>query len=287
VSKPVVFNDGDLEVLLYTHQYRVLQTPHLVSLCDRGNRALRRRLRLLYDHRYLDRIAPVSFNDPIAYSLGNRGADKVAGHLGIHRGNVDWVAKNRRLRRGFIDHTLFVSEFASWIIGTSRNDGLCVLTPAEITTDKSLRVRANTAFHGNWYQLSNTPDWIFSIGLEESDPSGKFYYVEVDRGTMPVSTSMLNRSSIEKKMAVYLASIRNGYHKDAFGQNNARVVWIIDTSYSGSKRLESLLETNRQLTGGRGSRVFLFALRKLLTNSPDIRGVRLINGRGEEVSLLG
>ena len=87
-------------------------------------------------------------------------------------------------------------------------------------------------------------------------------------------------------MSVYLAAIRNGYHKDAFGQHNARVFWLVDTRYSGAKRLESLLEMNRQLTRERGSRTFLFALREPLMNSPDIRSAPVINGKGERVSLI-
>ena len=87
-------------------------------------------------------------------------------------------------------------------------------------------------------------------------------------------------------MSVYLAAIRNGYHKDAFDQHNARVFWLVDSRYSGLKRLESLLEMNRQLTGGRGSRAFLFALREPLMKSPDIRIAPVINGKGESVSLI-
>ncbi|MCH8124303.1 MAG: hypothetical protein IH853_14430 [Bacteroidetes bacterium] len=87
-------------------------------------------------------------------------------------------------------------------------------------------------------------------------------------------------------MCVYLASIRNGYHKNAFGQKNARVFWLVDSRYSGEKRLESLLEMNRHLTGGRGSRAFLFALREPLMNAPDIRNAPVINGKGESVSLI-
>ncbi len=45
-------------------------------------------------------------------------------------------------------------------------------------------------------------------------------------------------------------------------------------------------EMNRQLTGGRGSRAFLFALREPLMNSPDIRNAPVINGKGESVSLI-
>ena len=146
---------------------------------------------------------------------------------------------------------------------------------------------ATTPFRGAWYTLKIYPDWIFSVtGLGSIERPDKFYYLECDRSTMPVSASSLKRSSIEKKMSVYLASIRNGYHRDAFGQNNARVLWLIDSRYSGKKRLESFLEMNRQLTGGRGSRAFLFALRAPLMNAPDIRSAPVINGKGERVSLI-
>ena len=101
-----------------------------------------------------------------------------------------------------------------------------------------------------------------------------------------LAPTTLKRSSIEKKMSVYLASIRNGYHKDAFGQTNARVFWLVDSRYSGLKRLESLLEMNRHLIGGRGSRAFLFALREPLMKSPNARNAPVINGKGEQISLI-
>ncbi len=146
---------------------------------------------------------------------------------------------------------------------------------------------ATTPFRGSWYNLRVIPDWIFSItGPDSIESPDKFYYLECDRSTMPVSATSLKRSSIEKKMSVYLAAIRNGYHRDAFGQHNARVFWLVDSRYSGEKRLESLLEMNRHLTGGRGSRAFLFALRDPLMNFADIRNAPVINGKGESVSLI-
>ena len=287
-SSSIVFGNSDLEVLQHIDEYRLLQTQHIVSLCDRGRKALRRRLRLLYDHKYLDRISPSSFNDSIIYALGDRGAEELSKSLNKSSKRIDWPAKNRSLGRGFIDHALFISDFASWLTEKCRHHGkLPLLTQRDITGTASARVRANTPFAGKWYQLSNIPDWMFSIGNNATDQQSKFYYVEADRGTMPVSSSTLKRSSIEKKMAIYLSSIRNGYHKNTFGHDNARVLWVVDTRYSGQKRLENLIEMNRRLTGGKGSRAFLFALRTPLVSSPAIDEAPIINGRGEHTSLIG
>ena len=287
-TRPVIFNNRDLEILGHVHRFRLLQTPHIVALSGRGKKAIQRRLRLLFQYRYLDRIAPNSFNDSIIHALGNRGADEISKHYGIRPKRVDWHAKNRSLQRGYIEHTLMIGEIMSWITEQCRlHSSLRVLTQMETGNNSDTSVMATTPFHGSWYNLRIVPDWIFSLSGEDSiERPDKFYYLECDRSTMPVSATTLKRSSIEKKMSVYLASIRNGYHKDAFGQQNARVFWLVDSRYSGLKRLESLLEMNRQLTGGRGSRAFLFALRAPLMNSPDIRTAPIINGKGERVSLI-
>ncbi len=287
-TRPVIFNNRDLEILRHVHRFRLLQTPHVVSLCGRGEKAIQRRLRLLYQHRYLDRIPPNSFNDSIIHALGNRGADEISKHYGVRPKRVDWHAKNRSLQRGYIEHTLMIGETMSWITEQCRlYSSLGVLTPMETGNNSDTGVMATSPFRGSWYNLRVIPDWIFSItGTDAIERPDKFYYLECDRSTMPVSATSLKRSSIEKKMSVYLAAIRNGYHKDAFGQHNARVFWLVDSRYSGRKRLESLLEMNRHLTGGRGSCAFLFALREPLMNSPDIRSAPVINGKGERVSLI-
>ena len=287
-TRPVSFNEQDLEILRHVHRFRLLKTPHIVSLSGRGEKAIQRRLRLLYQHKYLDRIRPESFNDSIIHALGNRGADEISKHFKIRRERVDWQAKNRSLHRGYIDHTLMIGETMSWFTEQCRNESdLQVITQKNPSNSTELAVMATTPFRGAWYNLKIYPDWIFSVtGPDSIARPDKFYYLECDRSTMPVSTTTLKRSSIEKKMSVYLASIRNGYHRDAFGHNNARVLWLIDSRYSGEKRLESLLEMNRQLTGGRGSRAFLFALRGPLMKSQDIRNAPVINGRGEHVSLI-
>ena len=286
-TRPVSFNEQDLEILRHVHRFRLLKTPHIVSLSGRGEKAIQRRLRLLYQHKYLDRIRPESFNDSIIHALGNRGADEISKHFKIRRERVDWQAKNRSLQRGYIDHTLMIGETMSWITELCRNESdLRVITQKNPSDRTDLFVMATTPFRGAWYNLKIFPDWTFSVtGPGSIERPDKFYYLECDRSTMPVATH-LKRSSIEKKMSVYLASIRNGYHRDTFDQNNARVLWLIDSRYSGEKRLESLLEMNRQLTGGRGSRAFLFALREPLMKSPNARNAPVINGKGEQVSLI-
>ena len=163
-TRPVNFNERDLDILRHVHRFRLLQTPHIVALSGRGEKAIQRRLRLLYQHRYLDRIRSQSFNDPIIHALGNRGADEISRHYGIRRERVDWHAKNRSIQRGYIDHTLMIGETMSWIAKQCRlHSDLRVCTPTEIGTSSESSVMATTPFRGSWYNLRVIPDWIFSI----------------------------------------------------------------------------------------------------------------------------
>lgn len=76
----------------------------------RTKRAIQWRLQALYHHGYVQRLK-LSNNDPIVYSLGNRGADELTLHYGIDRQQVDWTSKNREVGERYLEHGLMVSRF--------------------------------------------------------------------------------------------------------------------------------------------------------------------------------
>jgi len=55
-AKAIKLTERDQQVLLALHRYRFLTTDHLQSLTGTKSRwAMNARLRLLYDHKYIDR----------------------------------------------------------------------------------------------------------------------------------------------------------------------------------------------------------------------------------------
>lgn len=78
------------------------------------------------------------------------------------------------------------------------------------------------------------------------------YFVEADRGTMPVQRDGLARSSIQRKLLAYEATWMQQLHQSRFGWNRFRVLTIT----SSVERLRHIREACRQLQGGGG--LFLF-----------------------------
>ncbi len=78
--------------------------------------------------------------------------------------------------------------------------------------------------------------------------------IEADCGTEPVDTSDYTRSSITKKLALYLAVEAHGRYRTHFGFPNFYVPFITTTA----ARLASMMTTLDRLTAGRGSKIFLF-----------------------------
>jgi len=133
--------------------------------------------------------------------------------------------------------------------------------------------------------------------LDRERPTKVFFFLEADRGTMPVSTIRIDKPSIVKKLLVYYEANRRlkgldtpSVFEKAFGIRAIRTLFVIAPDASrgthGGERLKSCLKAGRDITAeGRGSRVFLFADQGLLS-AEDPLTAPLVTGRGEETFLL-
>jgi hypothetical protein len=75
-----------------------------------ARRVILHRLMVLYHNGYIQRIK-LSDNEPIAYALGNKGADVLTLYQGIDRQKIDWTSKNREAGEFYVRHGLMVSCF--------------------------------------------------------------------------------------------------------------------------------------------------------------------------------
>jgi hypothetical protein len=55
-------------------------------------------------------VLPGTGRSPAVYALNSRGADAVAAHLGVDRGEVDWTPKHNRATAFFMEHTLAIAR---------------------------------------------------------------------------------------------------------------------------------------------------------------------------------
>jgi len=125
----------DLDILVAVYRFRFL-TRQLVEWAffsredgdfDRRSSLAARRLQVLYEAGYVQRLVmpvlPGTGRSPAVYALSSRGADAVAAHLGVDRGEVDWTPKHNRATAFFMEHTLAIARLGAALTAALRGTG--------------------------------------------------------------------------------------------------------------------------------------------------------------------
>src|SRR4051812_33486567 len=299
----------DEEVLLAVARHRITRSKHITALIramhpETSEQQLLRRLEGLYHIRYLSR-PPAQLeayragagSKPIAYMLGNRGADLLARKYGWRRAAVDWTAKARTATRGEIEHAIEITDFMVALdIACRRRGTFAVMYFEEILRELAPQAtrEAPRPYHwpvsASWQGSSQTlyviPDRVFGIrDLNHSgDRAVKFFAYERDRGTMPVVRSNLAQSSILRKLIGYGATHRGGLHTAMYGLSNFRVL----TETVGPKRVENMITESyqRHLARTYPPGLFLFADRRTLFAAHDFLDYGWQDGEGKRHRLM-
>lgn len=294
-TKNVQITSKDLYIVEKVFRHRLLTSRQIAVLAGGSSQNLLRRLALLYHRGFLDRpLAQLDYyrrggSHPIVYALGYQGADLLQSKLGIPRREIDWTAKNRSVKRVFLQHTLAVSDVLVKMETACRDAGLHFIgrqeVLAELTDDSmsfgKLGWSVSVPSEGSQVQVGVIPDSLFGIRSKD-DAEVVYFFLEVDRGTMPVIRKNLRQTSLYRKLLAYYETWRQGLHTSLFGLRRLRVLVVAN----GEVRLRHIVETTRLLRNGRGSRVFLFADRWGVESHTDILRVSLVNGCDEAVTTL-
>lgn len=292
---PMVLTPRDFEILRAVHRHRLLRSTHLVALTGGSRQATLRRLQLLFHHGYLDR-PPMQLDwyargsEPLVYALGNRGAELLEAEGVARPRGIRWEAKKRNVSRVFLHHTLAVAEvLVAFEIACRGREGVRFIPPEEILagapeTTRRLRLpfrwQVEIRPGGRPYRLGVEPDRVFGL-RSEGEPEGRnlvFFFLEADRGTMPVTRKGLGQTSFLRKLLCYQETWRQGLHRKHLGIPNFRVLTVT----TNRKRVEHLVEACRSLSGG--SRLFLFTDGAQLGRR-SILAQGWVNGLGEVLRL--
>jgi hypothetical protein len=285
----------DLEILRAVHRHRLLRSKHLLVLMGGSPQAILRRLQLLYHHGYLDR-PPMQLDwyargsEPLVYALENRGAEVLETEGELRRGGVRWDTKNRNLSRIFLHHTLMVAEImVAFEVACRNREGVRFIPPKEILArlpEVTLHLRlpfrwqVEVRHGGKLYRLGVEPDRVFGLEFAGAPENRRraYFFLEADRGTMPVVRKGLGQTSFLRKLLAYQETWRQGLHREYLGIPNFRVLGVT----ASPERVENLVEACRALSGG--SRIFLFTDRESLGRG-SILAHEWVNGGGESVRL--
>ncbi len=230
-------------------------------------------------------------SEPLVYALGNRGAELLETEGVVRRGGVRWDTKNRNVSRVFLHHTLAVAEvMVAFEAACRRREGVRFIPPEEVLAGappETRRLRLPFRWQvevrqgGKPYRLGVEPDRVFGLQFEGTLETRRhaYFFLEADRGTMPVVRKSLGQTSFLRKLLAYQETWRQGLHKTHLGIPNFRVLTVT----TSRERVEHLEEACQSLVGG-GSRLFLFADRERLTRE-NVLSHQWLNGHYELVRL--
>jgi DNA-binding Lrp family transcriptional regulator len=228
-----------------------------------------RRLKLLYHHGYLERPrAQLEYYEcggtrPMVYGLSSKGGELLERELGITASGNE---NDDGIGRMFLEHAILVSDVMVSIELACRKSGDVRLLYEDQLALQSKRNqfqwRVKVRDHG--VTLGVVPDRVFA--LEYADHAGEvqrvYFFLEADRGTMPVVRSGLTQTSFYRKLIAYEATWTQKIHQRHLGIHRFRVLAVT----TNAMRVKSLLDACSRLKRGHG--LFLFADRTVLEKDP-------------------
>jgi len=277
--------ERDCIIIRWVHRHRFLRSSSIIALVKTNSQPILRRLQLLYHHGFLERPrCQLDYyyrggSRQIVYGLGDKGA-AVLRQAGVPVSQVRWGEKNRAVGRVQLEHWLMVSEVMVAIEVACRSNGNQIVTSEQfIVSGKRPRFRWNVTLTGGT-KLGIAPDRVFALDYadEDGESNRAFFFLEADRGTMPVTRRNLSQTSFLRKLIAYEATWSQGIHRSRFGFNRFRVLTVTQSA----ERLKSLINACSRLERGHG--LFLFADRTILEK--DVFAPLWQTGRGATASIF-
>lgn len=243
----------DQAILSAVEHYRFLTTSQILSLVPGSRQNILRRLQRLYHGGSLDR--------PHA-QLPLRFAGKISELVYAPRKTVSGK-KWKRVSSLFLAHALAVSDAVISIEAACRTYGLRFVTELEIletipdATDSSHLQWQVTIKNGKVNErVGVIPDATFAIEHNTTtSPRRFFYFLEVDRGTMPLRRKCLRISSIYRKVLAYTQTRRKRILKDRHGIPGFQVLFVS----ARENRLKQIARECREASSTSYPSTFLFA----------------------------
>lgn len=231
------FTKRDLELLRHVAEHRFIKSEWLVKLDGGSKQQVLRRLNLLYHHGYLDRPrAQLDYfheggSKSLVYGLASRGAGRLRRDLDMPFDRMDWTTRKKRVGRLFLEHTLMVSDFmAALELDCRQRTDVRLLYPHERPKPKG---RENSREPFRWTvdlpgkrRVGVVPDKVFALEITQADGRTERtnYFLEADRGTMPIKRRDLRQSCVLRKLKAYEAIHRGGVHRQRLVASNFRVI---------------------------------------------------------------
>ncbi len=273
----------DLAVIDHIRRHRFLRSTHLIRLLPhRPPKKLIERLGALFHAGYLDRPrAQLDYyarggSVPMVYGLGDRSHA-----VAVDFADLEWPTKSRDVKRPYIEHALMVADImvAIEIAARAREDVEFVaaeqLLPLKARPDRShpWKLSADLVVGRERHAVTLIPDAVFALRSRSTGRHACFF-IEADRGTMPVERADFAQTSIRRKLLAYQAALRARQHVEQFAFHNLRILTVT----TGAERLQSMIAALNAVTHGIASGRFLFAEHPAVTGADPLSLLWTTNG---------
>lgn len=227
----------DMAAITAVQELGFLTNDQLHRLCYGGKPSGRTyaesRLKLLYQHGYLGRIAKPQLGlgaPKVVYSLDEEGRALLGAQRGVTKREIPYEKWSPKQSFFFLEHTLAVNELRITIQAAAELYGHHLLS---WVTDKELRTRTMKDVVDDPLGGGKIPIVPDGWGQLQLSTGQKFsFFVEVDRATE-------DRKQFQRKVRGYLAYWESGAYLKRYQSKSMTVLTVVATG-EGSKRVAQL-----------------------------------------------
>ena len=268
---PLQITERDREIIRLVWQHRFLRSSHCFALLESSEQPVLRRLQLLYHHGYLTRPrAQLDYyhqggSRSIVYGLAPKGWKLIEKQVGC--APQRFTFDDQQFKRIFLEHSLLVSDIMVAVELACRqrpNVRFISQTELKATNQKPRPFRWQAKLENN-LRVTVEPDQVFALEFLNGRGAQNrvLFFLEADRGTMPVKRARVTQSSFHRKLIGYEATWTQWLHRKRFGFHRFRVITV--TTIPG--RVQSLIDSCSEL---KASGLFLFAHQSILETPTEI-----------------
>lgn len=266
-AKPIQLTDRDIALLDAIYKYRVLHRSHISDLFfagvnDEGSSA-RRRLNLLYQHGYLERIprfiSPPVNNPGPAYRLAQRGAVLLSERASVSLAEFNYWGKSEdrdshigSVGHAYLEHNLTLADIRLWFERQAANANCTIATWLDYfdlrSSWKTERVLIRLTPQAAVEDVAIAPDGYMVL---ETEKGRGHFFLEFDRGTETIGKQW------KRKVLAYQEYLASGKFHQCY-QAAAHTGFRVLTIASSMKRATNLHKAANTYAAPHWASMFLF-----------------------------
>jgi len=246
--------DRDRAILSAVARHRFLTTSLVLALIPGSRQNISRRLQGLFHSGFLDRPRAQL---PLRYS------GELSDFVYCLTGKTDAGRGYKPVTSLFLAHALMVSEALIRIEAECRVRGERFISENVIlsrikgpTAQRRIQWRVTVKIESANEHIGIIPDAAFAIDRVETNGVSRrlYYFLEADRGTMPINRKSLRLSSIRRKALAYLRTRKTRSLQESHGIPGFQVLFVAHSH----ERLLRMKEVCDNAKGGHHTSLFVF-----------------------------